>query len=65
MRSALARLEKEPAPLRGVPILVQHKAFFLPAELAVGLKEVGSLEAKAGAAPSSAYLAEIVARQAN
>ena len=63
LRTALARWEKEAAPLRGVPILVQHKAFpYLQNWL--GLKEVGSLEAKAGVDPSSAYLAEIVARQA-
>ena len=63
LRSAIARWEKEAAPLRGVPILVQHKAFpYLQNWL--GLKEVGSLEPKAGVEPSSAYLAEIVARQA-
>ncbi|MFZ4537417.1 metal ABC transporter substrate-binding protein [Propionivibrio sp.] len=63
LRSAIARWEKEGAPLRGVPILVQHKAFpYLQNWL--GLKEVGRLEPKAGVEPSSAYLAEIVARQA-
>jgi len=63
LHAAIARWEKEAAPLRGVPILVQHKAFpYLQNWL--GLKEIGSLEPKAGVEASSAYLAEIVARQA-
>ena len=63
LRTAIARWEKEAAPLRGVPILVQHKAFpYLQNWL--GLKEVGSLEPKAGVEASSAYLAEVVARHA-
>ena len=63
LRGAIARWEKEAAPLRGVPILVQHKAFpYLQNWL--GLKEIGSLEPKPGVEASSAYLAEIVARQA-
>jgi zinc/manganese transport system substrate-binding protein len=64
LRTAIARWEKDAAPLRGVAILVQHKAFpYLQHWL--GLKEVGSLEPKAGVEASSAYLAEIVARQAS
>ena len=63
LSTAIARWEKEAAPLKGVPILVQHKAFpYLQNWL--GLKEVGSLEPKAGVEASSSYLAEIVARQA-
>ncbi|MFZ2855602.1 MAG: zinc ABC transporter substrate-binding protein [Rhodocyclaceae bacterium] len=63
LRSAIARWEKEAAPLRGVPILVQHKAFpYLQNWL--GLKEIGALEPKPGVEASSAYLAGIVARQA-
>jgi len=62
-RTSIARWEKEAAPLKGVPILVQHKAFpYLQHWL--GLKEVGCLEPKPGVEASSAYLAEIVARQA-
>jgi zinc/manganese transport system substrate-binding protein len=64
LRTAIARWEKDAAPLRGVAILAQHKAFpYLQHWL--GLKEVGSLEPKAGVEASSAYLAEIVARQAS
>lgn len=63
LRSAIARWEKEAAPLRGVPILVQHRAFpYLQNWL--GLKEIGSLEPKPGVEASSAYLAEIMAQQA-
>ena len=63
LRGAIARWEKEALPLKGVPILVQHKAFpYLQNWL--GLKEIGSLEPKPGVEASSAYLAEIVARQA-
>jgi len=63
LRAAISRWEKEAAPLKGIPILVQHKAFpYLQNWL--GLKEVASLEPKAGVVPSSAYLAEIVARLA-
>lgn len=63
LRSAIARWEKEAAPLRGVAILVQHKAFpYLQNWL--GLKEIGALEPKPGVEASSAYLAGIVARQA-
>ena len=63
LRTAIARWEKEAAPLRGVPILVQHKAFpYLQNWL--GLREIGTLEPKPGVEASSAYLAEVVARQA-
>ena len=63
LRMAIERWEKEAAPLKGVPILVQHRAFpYLQNWL--GLKEVGSLEPKVGVEASSAYLAELVARQA-
>ena len=62
LRTSIARWEKEAAPLRGAPILVQHKAFpYLQNWL--GLKETGCLEPKPGVEASSAYLAEIVARQ--
>lgn len=63
LRDAVARWEKAAAPLRGVPVLVQHQAFpYLQAWL--GLQEVGSLEPRPGVEPTSAHLAGIVARQA-
>jgi zinc/manganese transport system substrate-binding protein len=58
-RAAIARWEREAAPLRGVPILVQHKAFtYLIAW--IGLKEVASLEPKPGVDPTVAYLSEVL-----
>ncbi|MEY2632668.1 MAG: hypothetical protein RIR00_1322 [Pseudomonadota bacterium] len=60
-QEALQRWEKRAAPLRGVPVVVQHKAFpYLEAWL--GLKQVASLEPKPGVAASSAYLAEVAMR---
>ncbi|HEX5802372.1 MAG TPA: zinc ABC transporter substrate-binding protein [Azospira sp.] len=60
-RAALARWEAQAAPLRGVPVLVQHAAFpYLTQWL--GLREVGVLEAKAGVEPSARHLAEVLAR---
>lgn len=59
---AMARWEAQAAPLRGVPVLVQHDAFpYLNAWL--GLQQLGSLEAKPGMEPTSGQLAEVLARQ--
>src|SRR5450432_1085475 len=58
--AAIARWEKDVAPLRGVSIIVQHKAFtYLIAWL--GLKEVASLEPKPGIEPTTAHLSEVLA----
>jgi len=57
--AAIARWEKEAAPLRGVAILVQHKAFtYLIAWL--GMKEVASLEPKPGVEPTIAHLSGVL-----
>ena len=57
---AIARWEQQAAPLRGVPVLVQHKAFtYLIAWL--GLKEVAALEPKPGVEPTTAHLSEVLA----
>ena len=57
---AIMRWEKEAAPLKGVAIIVQHKAFtYLIAWL--GLKEVASLEPKPGIEPTTAHLSEVLA----
>ena len=61
-RTALLRWEKEAAPLKGVPVLVQHAAFPYMNQW-LGLKEVATLEPKPGIEPSAAYLSEIVTRQ--
>lgn len=58
--AAIARWEKEGAPLKGVPILVQHKAFtYLIAWL--GMKEVAALEPKPGVEATTAHLADVLA----
>jgi zinc/manganese transport system substrate-binding protein len=56
---SIAKWEKEAAPLKGVAIIVQHKAFtYLIAWL--GLKEVASLEPKPGIEPTTAHLSEVL-----
>ena len=58
-RAAIARWEREAAPLHGVPILVQHRAFtYLIAWL--GMKEVAALEPKPGVEPTIAWLSEVL-----
>ena len=59
-RAAIARWEQQAAPLKGVPIVVQHKAFtYLIAWL--GLREVATLEPKPGVEPTTASLSEVLA----
>jgi zinc/manganese transport system substrate-binding protein len=58
-RAAIARWEKQAAPLRGVSIVVHHKGFpYLNDWL--GLKEVAELEPKPGMEPSAAHLGEVL-----
>ena len=60
-RAAMARWEKAAAPLKGVSIVVQHKAYpYL--EQWLGLKEVAALEPKPGVEPSAAHLALVLER---
>lgn len=60
-RVAMARWESEAAPLKGVPVVVHHKAYaYLSGWL--GLKEVAALEPKPGVEPTSGHLAEVLAR---
>ncbi len=57
--AAIARWEKEAAPLKDVAIIVQHKAFtYLIAW--VGLKEVAALEPKPGIEPTTAHLSDVL-----
>lgn len=60
--AAVARWEREAAPLRGVPVIVHHKSFTYLSQW-LGLKEIGTLEPKPGIEPSSGQLSELVARQ--
>jgi zinc/manganese transport system substrate-binding protein len=57
--AALARWNAQIAPLKGVPILVQHHSWIYM-ERWMGLVEVAPLEPKPGVPPSSGYLAEIL-----
>lgn len=61
-QAAMARWEKEAAPLRGVPVLEHHASFVYLAHW-LGLKEVGTLEPKPGVEPSSGHLSGLLARQ--
>jgi zinc/manganese transport system substrate-binding protein len=57
--AALAKWTKDAAPLKGAPIVVQHKAFtYLEAWL--GLNEVAALEPKPGAEPTTAHLSAVL-----
>ncbi len=56
---AMQRWDKLALPLKGMPIVVQHKGFpYL--ENWLGLSEVISLEPKPGVEPSSAYLSTVL-----
>ncbi len=56
---AMRNWEAKAAPLKGVPIVVQHNAFpYL--ENWLGLKRVAVLEPKPGVAPSVAYLSSVL-----
>jgi zinc/manganese transport system substrate-binding protein len=56
---ATQRWTQQAAPLKGVPIVVQHKGFpYLQHWL--GLKEVAALEPQPGVAPSSAHLSQVL-----
>ena len=60
-RDASARWEAKAASLRGLTMVVHHKNLsYLNAWL--GLREVGSLEPKPGIPPTTAHLANLVAR---
>lgn len=57
--AAVARWEREAAPLRRAPIVVQHKGFtYLEAWL--GLKQVAALEPKPGLEPTTSHLAGVL-----
>ncbi len=60
-QEATKRWETQAAPLKGVSIVVQHKAFpYL--EDWLGLKQIATLEPKPGVEPTSTHLAEVLAQ---
>lgn len=60
-RAAIARWEREAAPLRGMRVVAQHRSFSYLFRW-LGLVEAGTLEPKPGIEPGSAHLAQLVAR---
>ena len=61
-QTAIARWEKEAAPLKGLGVLVHHQSFVYLTHW-LGLKELGSLEPKPGIEPTSGHLSALLARQ--
>lgn len=59
MREAIARWEKEAAPMRGMRVIAQHKSFSYLFHW-LGLVEAGTLEPKPGIEPGSAHLAQLL-----
>ena len=60
-RAAIARWETRAAPLKNLPVAVQHKSFsYLLAWL--GLREVAVLEPRPGVEPSVSHLARVAAQ---
>lgn len=59
-RAALARWEEQAAPLKGTPIVVQHRGFPYLSDW-LGLHEVAVLEPKPGMEPGAAWLAQVTA----
>lgn len=57
-RGHLARWEKQAAPLKGVAVLSQHKAWSYLYDW-LGMREVGTLEPMPGIEPSLAHLARV------
>ena len=58
-QAALARWEKQAAPLKAQPILVQHLGFpYLNNWL--GMKQIAALEPKPGMEPSASHLAQVL-----
>ena len=60
-QQAVHRWEGKAAPLKGMPVVVQHRNFsYLVAWL--GMREVAALEPKPGLPPGAAHLAEVLER---
>jgi len=58
--AAVAKWEREAAPLKGTRVVVQHRGFtYLDAWL--GIEEVAALEPKPGMEPTTSHLAEVLA----
>jgi zinc/manganese transport system substrate-binding protein len=60
-QQAIARWTAQAAPLRGLPVVSQHKAFAYLYDW-LGLREVAVLEPKPGVEPSASHLQEVLAQ---
>jgi len=58
-QAAIARWERQAAPLKGVPIVVYHKDFSYFINW-TGMREAASLEPKPGIPPTPSHLAELI-----
>ncbi|MBI1283156.1 MAG: zinc ABC transporter substrate-binding protein [Thiobacillus sp.] len=58
--AAITRWQAQGAPLKGMPVVVQHKSFTYLINW-LGMREVATLEPKPGIEPSVGYLAEVAA----
>ena len=59
-QQAIARWTAQAAPLRGAPVVSQHKGFVYLYDW-LGLKEVAVLEPKPGVEPTAAHLQQVLA----
>jgi zinc/manganese transport system substrate-binding protein len=57
--AAIAKWEKQAAPLRGIPVIVHHKGFPYINDW-LGLVEIAELEPKPGMEPSASYLGKVL-----
>ena len=60
-QQAVARWEKDAAPLKGMPVVVYHRNFTYLNQW-LGIREAGELEPKPGLPPTTAHLSELLAR---
>lgn len=59
-KAAIARWGEQAAPLKGAPVVVQHKAFTYLINW-LGMREIAALEPKPGIEPTTAHLSEVLA----
>ena len=59
--AAITRWQQQATPLKGMPLVVQHKSFTYLLNW-LDMREVATLEPKPGVEPSVGYLAEVAAR---
>ena len=62
-QQAIARWEKQAAPLKGMSVVVYHKDLTYLIDW-LGMREAGALEPKPGLPPTTAHLSELLARLA-